>query len=120
LHATAASLHRFSTAILMCERAGLDRATLLPHLERLRALHARSPFVARLQAWPRGYAGDFETVEYICDAGNKASPGTVPWAIEECALQSPVAQQHRNKVALQARAILSAVIANPRARVASI
>lgn len=120
LHATAASMHRFSTAVLMCERAGFDRATLLPHLGRLRALHAGSPFVARLQAWPRGYAGDFETVEYICDAANQAPTATVPWAIEECALQSPVAQQHRNKVGLQARAILSEVFANPRARVASL
>jgi len=120
LHATAAAMHRFSTAILMCERAGSTRATLMPQLEQLRALHARSPFVARLQAWPRGYAGDFETVEYICDARNQSTPGTVPWAIEECALQSPVAQQHRNKVGLQARAILSTVVANPRGRVASI
>jgi SAM-dependent methyltransferase len=120
LHATAAAMHRFSTAILICERAGLSRITLMPHLEQIRALHARSPFVARLQAWPRGYAGDFETIEYICDAHNQATPGTVSWAIEECALQSPVAQQHRNKVGLQARAILTAVFANPRARVASV
>jgi extracellular factor (EF) 3-hydroxypalmitic acid methyl ester biosynthesis protein len=120
LHETAAAMHRFSTAVLICERAGLDRATLLPHLQSLRALHARSPFVARLQVWPRGYAGDFETIEYICDARNQATPGTVSWAIEECALQSPVAQQHRNKVGLQARAILSTVLGNPEARVASI
>ena len=57
-------MHRFSTAILIASGPGL-RATLMPHLEQIRALHARSPFVARLQAWPRGYAGDFETVEYI-------------------------------------------------------
>jgi len=120
LHATAAAMHRFSTAILLCERAGFTRTALMPHLERLRALHARSPFVARLQAWPRGYAGDFETVEYICDARNHSTPGTVPWAIEECALQSPVAQQHRNKVGLQARAILSTIVANPRGRIASV
>ena len=74
----------------------------------------------RLQAWPRGYAGDFETVEWLCDARNRAPIGTVPWAIEQCALQSPVAQQHRNKVGLQARAILSTLAANPGARIASI
>ena len=74
----------------------------------------------RLQAWPRGYAGDFETVEWLCDARNRAPIGTVPWAIEQCALQSPLAQQHRNKVGLQARAILSTLAANPAARIASI
>lgn len=120
LHATAACLHRFSAAIIACEARGLDRARLLPQLLRLRALHSHSPFVARLQTWPRGYPGDFETVEWLCDAKNRAAAGTVAWAIEECALQSPVAQQHRNKVGLQARAILSALVANPRARIASI
>ena len=61
----------------------------------------------RLQAWPRGYPGDFETVEWLCDARNRAEPGTVPWALEQCSLQSPLAQQHRNKVGLQGRAILA-------------
>jgi extracellular factor (EF) 3-hydroxypalmitic acid methyl ester biosynthesis protein len=120
LHATAESMHRFSASILACEEAGMDRMMLLPHVGRLRALHARSPFVERLQTWPRGYPGDFETVEWLCDARNQAPAGSIAWAIEECALQSPVAQQHRNKVGLQARAILSAVIASPLARVASI
>ena len=120
LHATAESMHQFSASILACEEAGLDRLMLLPHVGRLRALHARSPFVERLQTWPRGYPGDFETVEWLCDARNHAPVGTIAWAIEECALQSPVAQQHRNKVGLQARAILSAVVGSPQARIASI
>ena len=74
----------------------------------------RSPLVHRLQAWPRGYAGDFETVEWLCDARNRAQIGTVPWAIEQCSLQSPLAQQHRNKVGLQARAILSTLVREAR------
>jgi extracellular factor (EF) 3-hydroxypalmitic acid methyl ester biosynthesis protein len=120
LHVTAERMHQFSASILACEEAGLDRVMLLPHLGRLRALHARSPFVKRLQTWPRGYPGDFETVEWLCDAHNRAPAGTIDWAIEECALQSPAAQQHRNKVGLQARAILSSVLARPQARIASI
>src|SRR5690349_6735838 len=120
LHATAASMHRFAISILACERAGIDRATLMPDLTGVRELHGQSPFVHRLQSWPRGYAGDFETVEALCDATNRAAAGTVPWAIEEYALQSPVAQQHRNKVALQARAILSTLDRDPHARIASI
>lgn len=121
LHATAAALHRFARAAGACERAGLTREDLLPHLVGLRALHAQSPLVSRLQTWPRGYPGDFETIEWLCDAKNRARADVpVPWAIEQCALQSPVAQQHRNKVELQARAILSTVLADPAARVASI
>ena len=120
LHATVVAMHSLATSITACEDAGLTRLEMLPVLEGVRALHARSPFVHRLQTWPRGYAGDFETVEWLCDARNRAEPGTVPWAIEQCALQSPLAQQHRNKVGLQARAILSTLVANPAARIASI
>jgi SAM-dependent methyltransferase len=120
LHATVVAMHSLATAITACEDASLTRLELLPALDGVRTLHARSPFVRRLQTWPRGYPGDFETVEWLCDARNRAEPGTVPWAIEQCSLQSPLAQQHRNKVGLQARAILSALVANPAARIASI
>jgi len=120
LHQTVVAMHSFATAVIACEEAGITRLELLPHLETVRAIHARSPFAHRLQAWPRGYPGDFETVEWLCDARNRAEAGTLPWAIEQCALQSPLAQQHRNKVALQARAILSTLVADPSARIASI
>ena len=120
LHQTVVAMHSFATAVTACEEAGLTRLELLPHLEGVRASHARSPFAHRLQAWPRGYPGDYETVEWLCDARNRATVGTLPWAIEQCALQSPLAQQHRNKVALQARAILSTLVAHPSARIASI
>jgi SAM-dependent methyltransferase len=120
LHRTVVAMHSIATAVIACEEAGLTREEMLPALEPVRALHARSPFVHRLQAWPRGYPGDFETVEWLCDARNRAAAGTVPWAIEQCSLQSPLAQQHRNKVGLQARAILKALVAKPTARIASI
>jgi SAM-dependent methyltransferase len=120
LHATAAALHELAATILVCEELGLDRASLLARLDPVRTLHAGSPFVKRLQTWPRGYPGDFETVEFLCDARNTAPAGTIGWAIEEYALQSPIAQQHRNKVGLQARVMLSAVLDNPEARIASI
>src|SRR5579862_5155560 len=48
LHETAERMHQFSSSILACEEAGLDRTVLLPRVIRLRALHARSPFVERL------------------------------------------------------------------------
>jgi extracellular factor (EF) 3-hydroxypalmitic acid methyl ester biosynthesis protein len=120
LHATAAGMHRIAAALSACEAAGISRKTLLPVVEPLRSLHARSPLVRRLQTWPRGYPGDFETVEWLCDAENRAPMGTLEWAIEQCALQSPIAQQHRNKVGIQARAMLKVALANPHARIASI
>lgn len=75
-----------------------------------REIFARSPFARRLQTWPRGYPGDFETVEYILDRRNWAAPGTMAYGIEQVALDSPIAEQHRNKVRLQSEAILSTAI----------
>jgi SAM-dependent methyltransferase len=120
LHVTAAALHGFASAVADCEAAGLQRAQILPSLETVRQVHSRSPFVHRLQSWPRGYPGDFETVDWMCDARNRATPGTVAWGIEEYALHSPIAQQHRNKVAIQARTMLALLLEQPAARIASI
>jgi extracellular factor (EF) 3-hydroxypalmitic acid methyl ester biosynthesis protein len=120
LHATAAALHRFAAAARACEIAGIPGERMRAYVEPLRTLHGGSPLVRRLQTWPRGYPGDFETVEWLCEGRNRADAATVPWAIEQCAMQSPVAQQHRNKVGLQARAILSAILHSTDARIASI
>jgi extracellular factor (EF) 3-hydroxypalmitic acid methyl ester biosynthesis protein len=120
LHATAAAMHTFAVAIALCETAGVERGDITPLTEPIRAMHAKSPFVHRLQTWPRGYPGDFETVELMCKAQNQAAAGTIAWAIEQYALHSPIAQQHRNKVAMQARTILATLLANPDARIGSL
>ncbi len=120
LHATAAGMHSVAASLSACEAVGVDREALAPFVSAVRAVHARSPLVQRLQNWPRGYPGDFETVEWLCDAQNRAPAATIEWAIEQCALQSPIAQQHRNKVGIQARAMLAAVVANPNVSIASI
>src|SRR5262249_54925142 len=54
LHATAAALHGFAAAIDECEAAGLQRPQILRSPEAVRQMHGRSPFVHRLQSWPRG------------------------------------------------------------------
>jgi SAM-dependent methyltransferase len=120
LHATASAMHGIAAAISSCEAAGYSRERLRSMLAEARRVHARSPLVKRLQTWPRGYPGDFETVEWLCNARNHAVPGSLAWAIEQCALQSPIAQQHRNKVGIQAHAMLAQVLAERGSRIASI
>ena len=56
-------LQTLCRAIEQCEDAGIAKREILAHLSAARAIHARSPFIARAQYWPRGYAGDFETIE---------------------------------------------------------
>ena len=79
------------------------------------------PFHRAGAKWPRGYPGDFETIEYLCAAENRSLPQTVQHALEELALRSSISGQHRNKVAFQAKAILAACRrTNGRGRILSI
>jgi hypothetical protein len=110
-HVAGALVHRLILAIVDEQRAGCSRADLARRLRPAWDVHAASPFIHRLQCWPRGYPGDFETIEHILLQENRAAPGGLSYWLEQHALDSPIAQQHRNKVDLQARAILEAAVA---------
>jgi hypothetical protein len=58
---------------------GVPPGRILQLVARAREVHARSPFVRRLQSWPRGYPGDFETVEYLLSQEVMAPRGA--WTI---------------------------------------
>lgn len=119
-HRVLAIVHLLCGAILRCEKAELTRDEIVAVLEPVRQVHARSPFVARLQQWPRGYAGDFETVEYLVRGENHASD-PLARSCETYSLNRSIAQQHRNKVHHQAARIMRTLLANPgRSRIASI
>lgn len=111
LHLVGSMSHQLMRALAECERSGWSRERILEAVSPARAAHAGSPFCRRLQQWPRGYAGDFETVEYIVQQRNDAPDGSFAYWVEQFGLDSPIAQQHRNKVRLQARAILDVALA---------
>ena len=113
-HAVLASVHAICAAIVDAEEEGLERDEIIDIIEPVRAVHARSPFVHRLQSWPRGYPGDFETVESICSGINRAPVGTIEHSCEQYALTRGIAQQHRNKVQLQAARIIETMNATPK------
>lgn len=85
-----------------------------------RQVQGRSSFIKRMQTWPRGYPGDFETIEYLLHCNNLTPPGTTEFYCEEYTLRSPPPQQHRNKVQEQAREIRNVVKDNRRARIMSL
>src|ERR1044071_2174481 len=116
-HAALSALHAICAAIVHCEVSGCSREEIVDVLDSVREIHARSPFVARLQRWPRGYPGDFETVESICTGENMAPESTLERHCEAYSLNFPIAQQHRNKVWHQARQIADTVLQNGRARI---
>lgn len=76
-----------------------------------RALHATSAFVARLQTWPKGYQGDFETVELMASPSIPEGQG-VGSQLERFALHAPIIQQHRHVLEAMA-ARITAVAARP-------
>ncbi|MBD2093417.1 hypothetical protein H6F67_26585 [Microcoleus sp. FACHB-1515] len=85
---TASSLHILCGIVKEAESAGFSRSDILEVLQPARELHAQSPFIARLQTWPRGYPGDFETIEYICENIVTAPPKTVGFYLEYEALNT--------------------------------
>lgn len=119
-HATIAGIHYVCAELLDAESRGASIEEIRQLAEPARTLHAGSPFVRRLQTWPRGYPGDFETIEYICDGQPKLPSGTIEHAIETHTLRDVSAQQHRNKVAWQAGLMLETVLARNDARILSV
>jgi extracellular factor (EF) 3-hydroxypalmitic acid methyl ester biosynthesis protein len=118
LHHDALSvLHRICSAVLDCEEAGGEREEIVSVLEPVRRIHSRSPFVRRLQSWPRGYPGDYETVEYIHRGENGAPESTIERHCEAYSLNFPIAQQHRNKIRHQSNAIVQTLIERRRPRI---
>ncbi|MCK5506313.1 MAG: class I SAM-dependent methyltransferase, partial [Thermodesulfovibrionia bacterium] len=111
-HKVVASMHELCFSILDAEKKGKSRAYIDKIIKPARDIHSRSVFVNRLQEWPRKYPGDFETIEYLCDHENKSVYGTVEYYIEEYALNSAIAQQHRNKLSHQSGIILDTLLNN--------
>jgi len=109
-HKVVSSMHELCFSILEAEKNGMSRTEIEEIIKPARDIHSRSVFVKRLQDWPRKYPGDFETVEYICDMDNKSVYGTVEYFIEEYALNSAIAQQHRNKLHYQSGVILGTLL----------
>ena len=105
-------LRALCSAIEHAEALGIPADRIRSRTEPARAVHARSPFIRRLQTWPRGYAGDYETIEYLLEARVKARGGTVEYWLEYLGLHSPIASQHRHKVHAQSD-LIRAVLMDP-------
>jgi len=114
-HAALSRLHDICSAVLRCEAEGLTRESIIASLAGARRIHSHSPFVRRLQDWPRGYPGDFETVARIVRGSSEASQSTLAATCESYSLNFPIAQQHRNKIHHQSQRLLAAMMRRPRA-----
>lgn len=82
-----------------------DRQKILISLRPLREKISESPFLKRTQEWPRGYAGDFETIMYMIDGKNRAPISTIGYIAEDFFLNSDIVKQHKNKLEVQMKMI---------------
>jgi extracellular factor (EF) 3-hydroxypalmitic acid methyl ester biosynthesis protein len=119
-HRAVSIVHDICHALSHCEAAGVPDADIRRAIETARAIHGQSPFVTRLQSWPRGYPGDFETIEWLWRGENRAPQGTLASAIETYALTAAIAQQHRNKVSYQAACMLETFATSGPCRILSL
>lgn len=102
------------------ELKGRTKEEIYQDMKEVRKILHEVPFMARTQDWPRGYQGDFETIEHLYWGINKAPYNSFVYFIEEFALRSPTAQQHRNKVEYQAKLILDTILSNDKTNILSI
>ncbi len=115
-HSVVGSIHEICSYVADCEALGLSKEEIVTVLEPARAIHARSPFVQRLQNWPRGYPGDFQTIDYLCNTTPRQLD-TVEQVCEWYALNCGAAQQHRNKIQRQAEMITQTILNRDHARI---
>jgi extracellular factor (EF) 3-hydroxypalmitic acid methyl ester biosynthesis protein len=111
---------QFGSTAAALEARGWSAEKIHEHLRPAREVFAMSSFMARCQQWPRGYAGDFETIEYLAAGRNQSAPGSLGWHFEELLLHSPIVQQHRNKLNRQSMEIACTLTTSRTARVLSI
>jgi extracellular factor (EF) 3-hydroxypalmitic acid methyl ester biosynthesis protein len=98
MHGTLSQMHALCAALASLPPALWKLPEVQEVLKPAAELQAQSPFVRRLREWPRGYPGDFETVELLVQGSEvptSAAPGE--W-IDWYALNTAIGQQHRNKV----------------------
>lgn len=112
LHVVAAIVHELCAEIRRLEILGIEKDKIIHELQEARSLCGKSVFISRLQNWPRGYQGDFETIEYLCNGVNSTPPSTLEYYLEKIALSSPIVQQHNNKMLWQSQHILNAIYTN--------
>lgn len=98
-------IHSLIYSINIAKKNGWDTDWIREKLPNAWLLHGSSTFGKHIQDWPRGYPGDYEVVDMIIDHTGASGNGSVGSLIGRYALCSTIAQQHREKINIQAETI---------------
>ncbi len=116
-HYVVSQMHKLCYGIKIAEDLGVAREDIKKKLGNAWEMHSKSKFFNRLQNWPRGYQGDFETIEYICDGKIQVEHNSIEYFLEWHCLNSAIAQQHRNKVNIQSRKIQDLAVQKKKVKI---
>lgn len=108
-HNSIGLMYEFASVARQMEIAGIAAEVIRKELQPARNVMSASSLVRRLQTWPRGYPGDFETIEQIATGGNRCEAGTWAYFLEQAVLHSGAVRQHQNKLRYQCDAIRRAI-----------
>jgi extracellular factor (EF) 3-hydroxypalmitic acid methyl ester biosynthesis protein len=98
MHGTISEMHALCSELAKLPPVQWRSLAVQEVLRPAAEFQAQSSFVRRLRDWPRGYPGDFETVELLVK-GSEVPTNSAPGAwIDWYALNTAIGQQHRNKV----------------------
>lgn len=98
--------------IQQAESSGASKDEIKLLISGARGIFSTSNYVNRIQNWPRGYQGDFETVEHINSGMDACDFDTLGTCIEYYSQMLPITQQHRNKLIFQERLARNAISDN--------
>lgn len=105
-------INKLSICIEKAENSGIEKNSLKSAIKRSREIFSSSYYVRRIQEWPRGYQGDFETVEHLSIGIEKCELEDLSSCIEYYSQMLPITQQHRNKLIHQERLAKQAILSN--------
>ena len=104
-HKIAALMHFLTYGILVAEGNGWSKKDIRLALQNTWRIHGYSSFIKYIQTWPRGFVGDFRAIDMIVDRKEEAPPSSLGRMIGKFALNTLMAQQHREKLRIQAEMI---------------
>lgn len=104
-HEAVEFMYEFAAVARKMELSGIPADLIRTQLQAARDVLGISTLVRRLQSWPRGYPGDFETIELIASGLNSSEAGTWAYFLEQSVLHSGAVRQHQNKLRYQCDAI---------------
>lgn len=108
---------KLMTLIDTCSNSGIRREYIIKTIEPINMIF-NTYLCQRARTWPRGYQGDFETIDYLYHKTNNYQHGSSQWFIENFIHSLDITQQHRNKVIHQANRIKHCIHENEDAHIA--